>query len=72
MKRRLWGVRTITAQLNGRRLVYAANLASRRQVVQIVATEPVETATDLITGLERGSLFELDPLEFVLLELRTE
>ena len=72
MRRRLWGVRTIAAQFNGRRLVYAVNLASRPHVVQIASAEPFETATDLITGLERGSLFELDPLEFVLLELGPE
>jgi hypothetical protein len=70
---RPWGVRMHVVEIDGRRLVYVINLLSDRNIVQLVGDDVAgATITDLVTMERRGPVIQLEPLEFMLLELVAE
>ncbi len=64
---RLWGVHSLVVEVEGGYLIYLVNLLGRPRTAHLIAEEPLGEATDLISGRVSGSLFELSPLQPMIL-----
>jgi len=65
-----WGVRHLSYKKDGAIVATLVNVGDDERVVSLNVGKPISHVTDLATGTEKPTIFELEPLDPILLEVR--